>query len=672
MTKLVTTDHKVHSAKQILESLTEPSNTAYYLFTSDHTTHSNSTLQPLYDREKTYIDAYRNMIFGKRVTSADVKLMIRNIPYVSNTVYTMYDDSNELILSQDYYVIVNATSNYHVYKCLDNNSNGYSTVEPNFAHISGSNTYVYETSDGYRWKYMYTVDSANVVKFETTNYFPLIANATVSNSAIAGAIDIIKITGAGKGYDNYVTGQFAASELKIGGNELIYKISNTVVSTVNGFYTNTILYISDGTGVGQYKTVTDYYSNSIGNYITVNSAFSTSLDNTSEYQIYPKVHIIGGGEQTVNAEARAIVNSTSSNSIYKVEMLNRGAGYTYHTATVLANSTVGVSEVATLRPIYGPYRGHGYDAASELGAKYISFSVKVSNSEGNTILTDNKFQQIGILRDPLFANVEVELKNTNGTFTAGETIYKIKPVRLNTNATMNTSSNVVTCSSADFANQISVGDWLYLNSGNGTSHQIINVSSVTNSSSLVLASNGSFACTETIIYAANITSNAVITSANVSHIFVTNVSGQLVSNDIFVGMTSGAKAQVNTISRNANVKNYDTFLQLYKYTGTLDSGSFEENEIIYQGNSTTSNALVFSSNVETGVLTVYTSNQVGQFIADGANVVVGANSGTIASFTNAYSPELVFGSGEILFLENIEAVTRNANTNETFQIIFEY
>ena len=76
MTKLLTNTQRLHAAEQILESLTEPSNTAYYLFVSDHTTHANSTLQPIYDNDKVNIDVYRNMIFGKRIESDDTKLMI--------------------------------------------------------------------------------------------------------------------------------------------------------------------------------------------------------------------------------------------------------------------------------------------------------------------------------------------------------------------------------------------------------------------------------------------------------------------------------------------------------------------------------------------------------------------------------------------------------------------
>src|ERR1017187_8321378 len=134
------------------------SNSNYYLFIGDFTTHANLTVQPVpSDVFSSYVEVYRNMIQGKQIADTDVCLTIRNIPYESK-VFSQYDDSVDLS-SLDFYAIVNASSYYHVYKCLDNNGGAESTVEPNFADISGANTRFYRTSDGYVWKYMYSADS---------------------------------------------------------------------------------------------------------------------------------------------------------------------------------------------------------------------------------------------------------------------------------------------------------------------------------------------------------------------------------------------------------------------------------------------------------------------------------------------------------------------------------
>jgi len=672
MTQLVTNTHRLHSAEQILESITEPANTQYYMFVADHSDHANTELQPVYDNTQTTISAYQNMIFGKKLEPADLKLMIRNIPYQSNVVYTMFDDQEELILQSNFFVVVNAVSYYHIYKCLDNNLGAASTIEPEFSHITGSNTFIYQTSDGYRWKYMYSVDSANTVKFETDSYFPVIPNTAVENAAVSGAIDIIRVDGEGRGYDNYVDGIFAPSDIRYDGDVHAYALANNTASAVNGFYTGCMLYLSSGTGSGQYRLINDYYSNNEGRYMIVNSAFTTTPDGTTEFQVTPSIKIIGDGLQTTNAHARALVNSLASNSVYRVEMLNRGARYTYVAANVVANAVVGVLSNSIVRPIYSPYHGHGYDPAKELGAHHISFTLEVANNEGNTVVTQNKFQQIGMIKDPLFANVLVEMLSSNGFFISDEKVLKINPVRIEESVVTASACTVVTKAGADFANQVSSGDWVYFQSGSELLHQVVQVDSVSNSSEIILVQNAYFSCTTTTMYQANISSNAYVMSTNGTHVFISNVAGEFYTNDIFIGEASGAKGIVNTTIRNGDEKIFDTFQNMYKYTGTVLNGEFDENEIVYQGNLQTSNALLHSANISGGTLTVYTTNQVGQFIADGANNIIGNESGAIAIFTEAYTPELVFGSGDILFLQNIQAITRSANTNETFQIIFEY
>jgi len=672
MTQLVTNTNRLHAAEQVLESITEPANTQYYMFVADHTDHPNTELQPVYDNTKTSVDAYHNMIFGKKLEPTDLKLMIRNVPYQSNIVYTMYDDQEELILQSNFYAVVNAVSYYHVYKCLDNNQGIPSTVEPEFSHITGSNTFIYQTSDGYRWKYMYSVDSANVVKFETASYFPIVPNTQVEDTAVAGAIDIIRVDGEGRGYDNYVDGIFSPLDIRYDGDVHAYALANNVASAVNGYYTGCMLYLSSGTGSGQYRLISDYYSNNEGRYMIVNSAFTTTPDGTTEFQVTPSVKIVGDGRQLTNADARALVNALASNSIHRVEMLNRGAGYTYHTANVIANAVVGVLSNTIVRPIYSPYHGHGYDAARELGSHHLSFTLEVANNEGNTLVTSNKFQQIGMLKDPLFANVVVEMESSNGFFINNEKVLKINPVRLENDVSIASACTTVTASGADFANQISSGDWVYFQSGSGLLHQVVQIDSVSNSSEVILAQNAYFSCTTTTMYQANISSNAYVMTTNGTHVFVTNVAGEFLTSDIFIGEASGAKGVVNTTIRNGEEKIFDTYQNMYKYTGTVLNGTFNENEVIYQGNLQTSNALLHSANISGGTLTVYTTNQVGQFVADGANNIIGNESGALAIFTEAYAPELVFGSGEILFLQNIQAITRSANTNETFQIIFEY
>lgn len=661
-------------ARQLQESISEVSNSVYYVFAGNHVPRDTLDVPEItLDLDNIQYSPYRNMQFGKRVSANDASLVIRNVPYESNTVYAMYDDDAVGLLSDDYYAIVNASSFYHIYKCLDNNRGAASTVEPNFAHISGSNTSVYQTSDGYRWKYMCSVASDVKDKFETSDWFPLVANSSVSAAATDGSIDIIKVDGTGSGYHNFLAGTFTSTHIRVGGNPTLYQVANDSIQHTNGYYTGCLMYLTTGSGSGQYAIVEDYYSNSSGSFVTIDNPFTTVPLNGTTWDLNPQVKISGYGKSITNAAARALVNSSSSNSIYRVEVLERGAGYSFSQANVIANSVVGVTSPATVRPIKVPFGGHGYDAASELGVQSIMFSVKFSNTESNTITYTNEFQQIGVIRDPVFSNVEFELQSSNGTFIADEILYKISPIQCSMNASINTTSTTVTSATADFVNQFAAGDCVYFKASNGTSHMLTTVNSVTNSSVMVVSTNGYFACTETFVYKANLSSHGYFNeqpSANI--IYVSNVTGVFQSNDFIIGESSGGVATINTVSRSNVMKGFDTFVQMTKMIGTVSSGTFVENEFVYQGASldtATATGRLHSAIVDGGILTIYITNQTGVFTT---GTVIGASSLSVASINAIYIEEINDGSGEILFLENISPVLRQVDETETIQINFEY
>ena len=88
-------------------------------------------------------------------------------------------------------------SNFQVYKCLDNNNNGQSTIEP-----TGENTLILETSDNYKWKYMFTLSASAQANFLSTDFMGVSSNSTVSNAAVDGIVNIVKIKTAGTGGTN--------------------------------------------------------------------------------------------------------------------------------------------------------------------------------------------------------------------------------------------------------------------------------------------------------------------------------------------------------------------------------------------------------------------------------------------------------------------------------------
>ena len=614
--KLITKYKRLNTARQIVESVSEPANTAYYVFLGNHLDYANSTImQPVDSVFETTIDTYKNMIYGKRVAPNDIKLMIPRNDYVSNKVYDMYDDqmgeSNLALFNSNYYAVVNADAYYHVFKCLDNNGNSNSTVKPEFSEIDAQDEY-YQTSDGYVWKYMYTTDSTTVNRFATIDFFPVAENTAVSSAALPGLINVIKVENAGRGYDNYCNGVFRVSDLRIDGDARKYSINSALTAPLtDNFFKDCYIYITSGTGMGQYAKIVDYQVNSTIKAITLLNEFSRIPAADSTFEISPGIEINGDGTQTSEAEARAIIKE-SGNSIQRIEMLNLGGGYKFATASVLAHQSVGVANTATIRPIFPPPGGHGKDAAAELGSTSICISTKFSNAD-ISIPKINDYRTIGLLQDPLFANVVINYENASGIFLPTETLYRVDGVRITDNVNINTTSSIIQ-GDADFVNQLSAGEFIYLKTAAG--YQLAVVNSVTNSSYMTITANGLHTDSATSIYKTNVgskltsidiapvalTGNLVVNADSVYvHGKGTNFSTDLKANDcLFIYANSSGSGEIKLIS-NVSVATY-TFNSNTDVTDATDfinldsSHTLVNNDVVKYYTATGNTALTGLSN----------------------------------------------------------------------------
>jgi hypothetical protein len=197
MAAIITKDIRLHNARQFNEAVTESANTSLYMFVGKPSSWPNESAPdtPL-DTYRGQIDIWDNMIALKRITGGDITFAIPRNNWTTGTRYNTYSDAVPAAnLFASRYVVVN--SNYLVYKCLGN-ANTTSTVEPTGTGQTANN--ILNTSDGYIWKYMYTSDTANVLKFATTSFFPISSNAAVvTNAANAKGIYSYRIVSANVG-----------------------------------------------------------------------------------------------------------------------------------------------------------------------------------------------------------------------------------------------------------------------------------------------------------------------------------------------------------------------------------------------------------------------------------------------------------------------------------------
>jgi hypothetical protein len=767
--KLITVPFKTHAAQQILESLTEQANTVYYVFAGNHVPYDggDSTI-PTPDNSPGSLtaNAYQNMLFGKQITNTDISLMIARNNWTANTVYEMYEHDTADLYDTEFFVVTDAGAYYHVYKCLNNAGGAESTVQPDFASASqeadlfdAADGY-YETSDGYQWKYMYSIDQATFDKFSTATHIPYVANTSVANAAVAGSIDVIRVISGGSRYDNYFNGIFSAGDLRVTStapqlsgvsSEKMYSLgtnqattnasgsaatvsgqanvtgtataftsdfqvgqyikvanstayeqkriasitnstlltvagtfSNTftganvaltyidLASSVNSYYTNCVIKIVSGTASGEYKNIVNYVNDGTKKIVVLESAFTVNPDTTSQYEVSPSVNVVGNGSETINVAARALINTSAANSVYKVEILTKGAGYILATANVNVSNALSVSNTANLKPIISPPGGHGFNGITELDASALGISVKFQNSESNVFSTANDFRQIGILKDPLFANVEINhtklsdgSAGSDGTFISGETLYQYRPIALVGTVSISSVANTCNGTSTKFGDSLAVGNTILIQSGNSWFRAT--VSSITSNTRLAMSTNATFTNTAALIYSADLGANAKVSSVvGGGVIYAGNVSSGWVAGKKFIGATSHAVANVANVEINNVGKGaaFTSFNQLVAYSGTIN-GTFQADEYVYQTSLATANARFQSSNATHVLVT----NQFGVINTNGT--IVGNSSQAVLTITNKYNGDLVVGSGDTIYLQNGPAVSRSNTQTETIRLVID-
>lgn len=166
---------------------------------------SDTTAPIVCDTDKNVRQYYKDIIGLKRITSDDIRIVIPRINWKVDTVYDEYDDAVNMVddkspTTNDFYKFYVVTDEGNIYKCIFNNHSSASTVKP-----TGNELGVIETSDGYKWKYMYTVKSDDIKKFMTSSFIPcyrLLADDRsrqwlVQKNAVDGAIHNIKFSGTG-------------------------------------------------------------------------------------------------------------------------------------------------------------------------------------------------------------------------------------------------------------------------------------------------------------------------------------------------------------------------------------------------------------------------------------------------------------------------------------------
>ena len=267
MSAVVTDQFRISNAGNFVDSVLDTNNN-YYVFLG---LSNPTTPNPGFGRTDTWNTTPPNPIdnlnhewnygstslFGKKVNSANIRRVVRKVEWKTNTAYDMYRQdysinnkapvSDTARLYDANYFVVN--SDYNVYICIENGSSGStseipkSKFEPTFTDLEPSAAG--STSDGYTWKYLYTISPNDIIKFDSTEYI-VVPNdwATSTNSVIQSVREAadstvnfnqIKTVYIKNGGDGYNAGSTKTSICNILGDGSGGKVS---VTTTGGVITN--------------------------------------------------------------------------------------------------------------------------------------------------------------------------------------------------------------------------------------------------------------------------------------------------------------------------------------------------------------------------------------------------------------------------------------------------
>lgn len=284
MPSVIANKFRVNTAEEFINSLVQTGmNVSIYATISKIDAWANGDTSPdtPVDNRQNEINVWKKMTGGSKLTAYNMALVIPRINWIANTVYASYSDSNTTpVLNTNFYVV---TSDFNVYKCIDNNLGAISTVMPTYTAVDSTHTEV----DGYTWKFMYNIGTADQLRFVTPYWIPVkrlglndgSLQWLVQTNAVDGSILWIKNINGGNNFTN---------------------ASNIIVTVVG-----------DGSGA-LVSPVWNANSNSISSY--------TMLNYGSRYH-YANVYVTDLGGLGTNAVAQAVISPQGGHGSNPVEEL---------------------------------------------------------------------------------------------------------------------------------------------------------------------------------------------------------------------------------------------------------------------------------------------------------------------------------------------------------------
>ena len=233
----IITDKLKNLVVDLIKANDSDASNKYYAAIGRSEAWNDSDVSPTPLRTKSEENDFRNSMQSMKLI-ADVSLVIPRYNWSSGTFYSAYDDTQ--VGNTNAYYVINA--NQQVYMVLRASVSATGTAVASTIEPTGNTTGTpFKTSDGYVWKFMYSISATDANKFQSANFIPVksipftnvnssvaeVEQKAVQDAAVHGQIIGYGIESAGAGYSSAPTltvqgnGSNAAATATISGGQVV-------------------------------------------------------------------------------------------------------------------------------------------------------------------------------------------------------------------------------------------------------------------------------------------------------------------------------------------------------------------------------------------------------------------------------------------------------------------
>jgi hypothetical protein len=621
MAGILTKKFNVEICNKFIDDV-ESSNNNYYIFVGHSYPWANDTSPPAanlavsnYDHE-----VYDNILYGKKVANADVIPVISRYNWTNNTSYSAYNKDDPDLYTKQFFVYNTSASVKSVFKVIQAGT-GNSVVAPSI-----KSTTPFKTSDGYVWKYMYTITDSDLAKFGSNNYLPLTPNSTVTAAAIPGGIDAVAVTSGGAGWVTFNTG-FLQSVI----NSTAMVISSNASSN-NDFYVNSAIYFKSGLGSGQIRTVLDY-------------------DGASKQLIVTDPLDIKTNLTLANVAGTFAVNDIITQNLTAISITSQ-SGYIQPGDTITQSNTGATATIVTANSSYLRVKTL---TSTEFENNYAIDAGRGTTIGNSTVTTSTSSNTVTATANALFTT----FYTTGDYIKVGTHSHRITAIANNRSLTVAGPFSAAYSANAHYkVNSAATVASITNISANG----IVAFADVNGAILSIGNTAGSYDLGE-IVTQSSTSTNGVISFANSSKLIISSITGSgFVDNATIIGVTSNTSANVTAVASNPTITLSNTAGAFILGAGIISSSSGSANvstitllpneqteyiispKVTISGDGTNAAAYSLVNTTTTSISSIVVFDPGSNYTQANATVSANPNFGSNATLNPLISPVLGHGS----------------------------